>query len=320
MENKLSVAFLGTPSISAQCLQAILEISDISVKVVITQPDRPAGRGRSLSFSAVKEVALTNNIPILQPGRIKKEWPQFKETLDAHGPFAGAVVAAFGQILPVSFLEYFDNKCVNVHPSLLPRWRGAAPYQHTLIAGDTVTGTQLMKMEADLDTGPIFSSQTVDILPSDTSDTLETRLIKASQELLKRDLVSILQGKITPQPQSSEGVTYASQFKNDDSKIDWNKDATTIANLIRGLWPKPGAFTFLSGKRLKIAFAEAENSSPSLIGNPGEIIDIDQSSCKIQCGSGTLSLKRVQLEGKPVMAIADFLRGNQVTKGTILTN
>lgn len=309
MAQKTRVIFFGTPEFSVRTLKALLTSEDVEVAAVITQPDRPAGRGGKLTMSPVKAAALEAGVPVLQPERIKKIESAFIEELKKLGPIDLAVVIAFGQILPEAVLNLPRAGSVNIHASLLPRWRGAAPIQRAILAGDAETGVCLMKMEAGLDTGPVYAESRVRIDDSHTFQSLHDELADMGASLLLERLEAIISGaeKATPQPEA--GVVYAAKISNDEARIDWNQSAHEIHRKIRALNPAPGAFTELNGKRFKIYAASFHNSSPAHGVSPGSAIDSPRGRLEIQCGRGTISPTEIQIEGKKRMSVEDFLRG-----------
>lgn len=314
----MNVLFFGTPEFSVPTLKALIASQNIKVGCVITQPDRPQGRGQSLTESPIKKVALAHKIPVLQPENIRKEKATFIETTKQFGPFDVAVVIAFGQILPQAVLDLPTHGSINIHGSLLPRWRGAAPMQRAIMAGDKVTGVALMKMEAGLDTGPVFCEERITIAPEDTLEKLHDHMAEVGAKLLVKKLPEICSGQIKPVAQPAEGVTYAHKIENTECQIDWSRDASEINNKIRGLNPVPGAFTIAGGKRLKIF--EAKVVSPMRTGNysAGQIIVVDPTRLEIKCGKDALSLYTVQLEGKKKMPVAEFLKGFSLSANDIL--
>jgi methionyl-tRNA formyltransferase len=241
----------------------------------------------------------------------------FLDELNVYGPLDGAVVVAFGQIIPDFLLDFFSGRCVNVHASLLPRWRGAAPIQRALMAGDRETGVCLMKMESGLDTGPVYSQETLSITSTDTLESLHDSLAKIGASLLSRDIPRILRGECAPIPQPEEGVTYAQKITADDALIRWDRTAREIARTVRALWPAPGAYTWVDGKRLKLARVEPREESRD--DAPGTVVTADDGRCSVACGEGSLSLEEVQLEGKQRMGIAEFLRGFPLHRGMVLS-
>ncbi len=313
----MNVLFLGTPEFAATILSSILESEKFKVGAVVTQPDRPAGRKMKLKHSAVKELALKYELPILQPGSIKKEGEVFLKELSTYGPFDVGVVVAFGQILPVSLLDLPSAGCVNIHASLLPRWRGAAPIQRAIIAGDTETGVNLVRMEAGLDTGPIYSTVRIPIEAHDDFGSIHDILAKTGATLLIKELELIAKGRINPLPQKGE-ATYAAKILNEERMISWDSPAQQILNQIRGLSPAPGAFTLLKGKRLKILKASVKTSFGRRKMIAGAINRIDRFGLEITCEKDVLSIEELQLEGKNRLHITEFLKGVSIDEDTVL--
>ena len=302
-EAPIKILFFGTPHFASTHLRALLTSPHYSVKGVITQPDRPSGRGKQLSRSPVKEVALEAKLPIVQPNSIRKELPQFLSEIAPFGPIDISVVVAFGQILPLEILSYGAKGAVNVHGSILPRWRGAAPIQRAIMAGDRETGIALMQMEAGLDTGPVYCESRVAITPLMTAGELHDQLAEKGAELLVRSLPEIVSGSLVTKTQPIEGVTYASRITNDEALIDWKRSALELRYHIHGLSPSPGAFTLINGKRLKV-FRVREIQ---MHGSSG--IVLPASNLTIACGSSALELLEVQLEGKNRCYGEEFIRG-----------
>ncbi len=311
----ISVLFYGTPEIAAISLAALLKEKDIRVGCVVTQPDRPTGRKQVLTPSPVKALALENNIHVVQPERIKRSERDFIATINRIGKFDIAVVVAFGQILPEAVLTIPRCGSLNLHASLLPRWRGAAPIQRAVMAGDLETGVCLMQMDAGLDTGAVYASTKIDILPHDTSSSVHDAIAHAGARLICKKLSDIVSGSLRAVPQSNEGVTYAQKITDADSLIDWNNSAEAISCQIRGLSPRPGAFTYIDGKRLKL-FSPSAEIKPENETAPGVIASVAADSITIGCGSGALTIREAQIEGKKQMPIAEFLKGNPLTPGT----
>lgn len=314
------IAFLGTPDFSVPTLRAIHEHPQFEVVVVVCQPDRPAGRGKKLRPPATKVYAEANGIPVLQPSSLKREREVFLNNLRKLGELDAAVVVAFGQILPLWFLSEFHNRCINVHASLLPRWRGAAPLQRALIAGDTETGVCLMQMEEGLDTGPVYSVDRVKVPETMNCGELHDLLAQRGAEQISRHLGDIIAGRLTPTPQSENGVTYAAKISKAELQIVWSDDIFDIKNRIRAFAPYPGAFTTLRGHRLKILSVEQSNPTVSLEDDleVGGIHLTEDERCLVRCGNGLLALTQVQPEGKRVMQVRDFIRGGGLRQCDIL--
>ena len=301
---------MGTPEFAVSTLKALADAHQ--VVGVVTQPDRKAGRGRELRPSLVKEVALERNLPLFQPQTLRT--PEAVAQLAAWEPDI-IVVAAFGQILRQGVLDLPPYGCLNVHASLLPRWRGN-PLAAAILAGDEVTGVTIMKMDAGLDTGPILAQRKAPVHPDDTYATLEERLSQIGAELLIETLPAYLAGELVPQPQPEEGMTYAPQLRKEDGQIDWRKSAVELDRQVRAVTPWPGASTTLQGKRLKILQAVP---LPNWRGDapPGTIVTLAD-GCAVATGKGALRLEMVQLAGKRPMDIEAFLCGQRDCVGTCL--
>lgn len=311
------IAFFGTPDFSVPALTKLIEDPRFEVVVVITQPDRPVGRGQKIAHSPVKQLALTANIPVLQPENLKKHLASSLEQLKSYDPIDAAVVVAFGQILPEIILKWPKAGCINIHGSLLPRWRGAAPMQRAIMAGDTETGICLMQMDKGLDSGPVYCSAKITIGPDENFGTLHDRLAASGAKLLIENLERIISGQLQAQPQYTEGLTYAHKIEENDLLIDWKLPAEQLFNLIRGLSPFPGAYTLLDGQRLKIfkarLFVQADTSS-----QPGQIVRYDKNQILVQTGKGQLEIEELQLAGKKRLNVKDFVNGVHINCGRML--
>lgn len=314
MNDPIRILFFGTPDFAAVGLETLLDMPGATVAAVITQPDRPAGRGSKLQASPVKILASKRGVPVIQPERMKKHEADFLAAAAPFGPFDIGVVIAFGQILPQAVLDLPRRGCLNVHGSLLPRWRGAAPIQRALIAGDAETGVGLMQMEAGLDTGPVFSETRITIARDETFKSLHDKLAAAGAALLRRDLADIAAGGRTAAPQSESGVTYAHKITAADQLIDWTRSAAAVDALIRGFDPVPGAYTFLDGRRLKLFQPRIVPAPPGAA--PGAAAAHD-GSLIITCGRDAIAPAEVQPEGKKRMPTADWLRGAGLAPGLV---
>lgn len=300
---------MGTPDFAVPSLQALLDAGH-EVCAVYTQPDKPQGRKQVLTAPPVKELALQYDIPVYQPATLKNEEEQAK--LRALAPEV-IIVVAYGKLLPKAVLDIPPRGCINVHGSLLPRWRGAAPIQWSVIAGDEKAGVTTMQMAEGLDTGDMLLTYETEIGTRETAGELFDRLAQAGAELLVRTLVEL--DSITPRPQDDSQSCYAHMLDKQMAVIDWAKSAREIGCLIRGLNPWPVALTTLAGARLKIYAAEPVPGT----GRPGEVLESDpEKGLTVACGEGALALDEVQLVGGKRMKSADFLRGHAVPKGTIL--
>ena len=318
MPTPVKIIFFGTPDFAAEPLRALIADERYQVGLVVTQPARPAGRGAKVQPTPVQKIAEESKIPVMQPQRIKKELKAFLAQANAHGPFDVGVVIAFGQILPQAVLDLPSRGCVNVHASLLPRWRGAAPIQRAIMQGDAESGVCLMKMDAGLDTGDVYSSAKTAIA-GDTFESLYYRLQKIGTELLTNQLVAIAAGQLAATPQPAAGVTYAEKISNEEALIDWKKPAAQVANQIHGLSPIPGAYTTFQGKRLKIFRVSAKTPrSGTRAFSPGMVTLSDRACLEVQCADGVLAIEELQLEGKSRLKVEDFLRGAGIEVGAVL--
>lgn len=305
--------FFGTPEFAAVGLRALLAAPDLTIGAVVTQPDRPAGRGQRLHESPVKRVAIEHRIPVIQPERIRNHEADFIAALAPYGPFDLGVVIAFGQILPQKVLDLPAKGCVNLHGSILPRWRGAAPIQRALMSGDAETGVCLMGMEAGLDTGPVFSEERLPIGPTDTFLSLHDKLAELGARLLLRDLPRIITGSIRSVPQSERGVTYAQKIESADRLIDWSTTRAEIERRMRALDPAPGASTYLEGRRVKLFQPKPIECTDRLA--PGEI-RVEAEALLVGCADGLIAPQEVQPEGKRRMKVAEWLKGTTVPTGS----
>ncbi len=313
MNNKPRIIFYGTPAFSVPTLEQLINNSAWEIVAVITQPDRPSGRGKKLQHSPIKDLALKHNLPVLQPENIKREIAEFLSELQMLAPIDLAVVLAFGQIIPLSVLEFPKNGSVNVHASLLPRWRGAAPIHRAIEAGDSETGVCLMKMEAGLDTGPVYSSRTIPIKTNETTGTLHDRLARLSAEIIKADLLKIINQELSLTPQNSNLATYAKKISRAEEKINWNQSAKTIHNKIRAFSPFPGAYTSYQDKILKILDSEVRTEPHQH--TAGQIIYVDKTTLEIACQNSSLIIKSIKAEGKRIMTTQEYLQGNNFQTG-----
>ena len=308
----MKVVFMGTPDFAVGTLEAIIEAGH-EVLLVVTQPDKPKGRSGALQFPPVKECAVAHGIEVFQPTKIRlEENVEFLRKYEADI----FVVAAFGQILPKSILDMPKYGCINVHASLLPKYRGAAPIQWAVINGDAVTGVTIQQMDIGVDTGDIIITKELAIAEDETGGGLFDKLAVVGAEACLEAMEQIANGTATRTPQNHEEATHVSMISKEFGNIDWSKSAVEIERLIRGLNPWPSAYTKLDGKTFKIwkASVNTENSRQ----NPGCVCKVAKDCLEVQTGEGVLSLCEVQLEGKKRMEIDAFLRGYQVEEGTIL--
>ncbi len=306
----LRIVFMGTPEFACPTLQKLIDRGE-NVVAVVTQPDRPKGRGQQMLPPPVKQLAERHGIPVQQP--VKVRTPDAVEEIRALAPDL-IVVVAFGQILPKALLEIPRYGCINVHASLLPRWRGAAPLNWCIIAGDTETGVTTMQMDVGLDTGDMLLKKITPIGRDEDASSLHDRLCGIGAEALAETIDLLVAGRLVPEKQDDALTTYASMLKKEDGLIDWSGDAIAIRNRIRGLTPWPGAYTHLNGKTLKVFRTRAGSGT----GSPGTVLQAGKNGIEVACGSGSLWIDELQLEGKKRLAAAEFLAGCRIEPGTTL--
>lgn len=307
----MRVVFMGTPDFAVPTLEAL--IGRHEVVAVVTQPDKRKGRGKAMAFPPVKEKALEHNIPVYQPVKVREE--EFIDTLRELAPEV-IVVAAFGQILPESILNMPKYGCINVHASLLPKYRGAAPIQWSVIDGEKETGVTIMYMEKGLDTGDMIDSVVVPIDAKETGESLHDKLAAAGGPLLLEVLDKLEAGTAVRTPQNDAESCYAKMLTKELGKINWKKDAASIERLIRGLNSWPSAYTSFQGKTLKIWDADVEDKNTDA--QPGTVVEVTADVICVQTGEGLLKMNEVQMQGKKRMPVKAFLLGHKVEKGTLL--
>ncbi len=301
----LKIIFAGTPEFAAVALDRLLHSSH-QVIAVYTQPDRPAGRGLKLTASPVKELALAKQLPVHQPASLKSVDEQnILKELNADV----MVVAAYGLLLPKAVLEIPRLGCINIHPSLLPRWRGAAPIQRTIFSGDKETGVAIMQMDEGLDTGPVLLQRNYTLKPNETTQTLHDTLAKIGADALVETLDLLAQNKAKPQPQSHENVEYAKKISKEEANINWNDPAEKISCMVRAFNPWPVAYTDWQGKNLRVWMAEVIKQSHSQ--TPRTIVNASRDGIDIAAGQDVLRLLQVQLPGGKVMSVADFYNAHR---------
>ena len=305
----MKIIFMGTPDFSVGTLEALVEAGH-EVVLAVTQPDKPKGRGKEMQFTPVKECALKYNIPVYQPRRVRE--PECIEELRKYEADI-MVVVAFGQILPKDILEMTKYGCVNVHASLLPKYRGAAPIQWSIIDGEEVTGVTTMQMNEGLDTGDMLLKVEIPIEVKETGGSLHDKLAEAGAKLCVETLKGLEAGNITPIPQGETTTSYAKMLDKQLGNIDWSKSGVEIERLIRGLSPWPSAYTNWNDKVMKIW--DAECVSVNTDATPGEIIEVKKDSFLVQTGNGALEVRELQIPGKKRMDAGAFLRGYQVKEG-----
>lgn len=313
----MRVVFMGTPDFAVGTLKALLEAGH-DVAAVVTQPDKPKGRGKELLMTPVKAEAVKHDIPVFQPERVRKN-EEFLEELKKLAPDV-IVVVAFGQILPVSILTLPKYGCVNVHASLLPMYRGAAPLQWVIINGEKVSGVTTMQMDKGLDTGDMLLKEEVAIEPKETYETYHDKLSVVGAQLLIKTLDGLEAGTITPVKQEGD-TCYASMIDKSLGNLDFTRPAVELERLMRGLDPAPAAYSFLDGKLLKLFGADVVDTDKKYSAQEcGIITNITKNTFDITTGAGVLRVNEVQLEGKKRMDAASFLRGCRLTEGTALKN
>lgn len=305
----MRIIFAGTPDFAAETLKALLS-TEHEICAVYTQPDRPSGRGRKLTASPVKQLALEHNIVVEQPLNFKTD--DAKQTLAKYHADL-MIVVAYGLLLPQTVLDTPKLGCINIHASLLPRWRGAAPIQRAILAGDTKTGVCIMQMEAGLDTGPVISSTECPIHESDTAQTLHDRLAILGAETLLSTLQDIEKLQQHTTPQDNTLSCYADKLNKQEAIIDWQQSATQIARQIHAFNPWPVAQSSWHGDTFRIWNASSHQHNHSSLA--GEIIDVDKKGIDVACGEGVLRLTHVQIPGKRAMPVADFLNANVIQVG-----
>lgn len=321
----MKIVFMGTPEFAAAALEALIRAGH-EITAVVTQPDKPKGRGRQMQFPPVKECAIQHGLRVLQPVKIKTpeavaELKQIEADI--------FVVAAFGQILSSEILHMPRFGCVNIHASLLPKYRGAAPIQWAILNGETQTGVTIMQMDEGLDTGDMLTKVVVPIADHDTGDSLHDKLMEAGAKLIVDTLVLIEQGKVVPEKQTDEESCYASRLTKELGRIDWTKSAKELARLVRGLNSWPGSYTTFRNKILKIWEAEVQEGGAQTADATGDallsagqneaaagtVVEVTKETIKVQTGEGLLVVKSVQPEGKKRMQVKDYLLGYQIKTG-----
>ncbi len=308
----MKIVFMGTPDFAAGALKSLIEAGH-EITAVVTQPDKAKGRSQKLLPPPVKVVALEHGIPVLQPVRIKR--PEEVEKLKQY-PADIYVVAAFGQILSQEILDIPEFGCLNIHASLLPKYRGASPIQHVIIDGEEKTGITIMQMDAGLDTGDMLYQKEIVISPKDTYASLHDKLMVLGGEAIVEALPLLEQGKLVPRKQEDALSCYAHLIDKTMGELDFTKSAEILDRLIRGLNPWPSAYTTYHGKQLKVWEAEPVKSPKA--GKPGEILAVEKDAVLVAAGSGALRITSLQLSGKKRMSAHDFLLGVRMTPGEIL--
>jgi methionyl-tRNA formyltransferase len=312
----LNLIFFGTADLACPSLAALASDPRFRVQAVVTQPDRPKGRDLKLQPPPIKVEANARRLPVLQPERARN--PEFISELAKFNPDL-IVVAAYGQILPKALLDLPRFGCVNVHASLLPKYRGAAPIQWAILNDDPETGVTIMKMDPGLDTGDILTQESTPIQPDDYAQTLHDRLARKGAALLLRSVPEYVNGTIKPRPQCAEGATYTRKITKEDGRLDWTQPARALWNRVRAFTPWPGAFTFLPNQPkqslLKVWQAEVDSQTG---GQPAEVLSADKTGIVVACGSQSLRLVQVQREGGRRLSTQEFLGGHPLRRGVVL--
>ncbi len=308
----MKIIFMGTPDFAVGTLRSLVEAGH-EITLVVSQPDKPKGRGHAMVPTPVKVVAEELGIPVFQPVKIREA----KDVLEKTEADV-CVVAAFGQIIPASILHMKKYGCINVHASLLPKYRGAAPIQWAVIDGEKESGVTIMQMDEGLDTGDMLAKAIVPLDEKETGGSLFDKLSEAGGRLCVETLAKLEKGEITPEKQGESPTAYASMLDKKMGNIDWNKSAVVIERLVRGLNPWPSAYTHLDGKTLKIWACDVLPQSASK-GESGEILEVTKDAIHVQTGDGILVLREIQLAGKARMDAGAFLRGYKVVPGTVLS-
>ena len=308
----MKVIFMGTPDFAVGTLEALIEAGH-EVVLAVTQPDKPKGRGKEMQYTPVKECALKHAIPVFQPRRVRE--PECIEELRKYDADI-MVVVAFGQILPKEILEMCTYGCVNVHASLLPKYRGSAPIQWAIIDGEEVTGVTTMQMDEGLDTGDMLLKTEIPVEPKETGGSLFDKLAQAGAKLCVETLEALQNGTVTPIPQGETTTAYAKMLDKQLGDINWNKTAVEIERLIRGLTPWPSAYTNWNDKVMKIWDAEVSDIDVEMEdAKPGTIVKVEKDAFYVQTGEGLLKVCELQIPGKKRMDAGAFLRGYQVKVG-----
>ncbi len=311
LPSRPKIVFLGTPDFAVPTLEALIR-EGYDIVSVVTQPDRPRGRGRHLASSPVKVIAEKNGLSILQPQRLDDT---FLNQLSSLKPDI-LVVIAFGQIIPKSVLSLPKWGGINIHGSLLPKYRGSAPIQWAVINNEKKTGLTTMRMDEGLDTGPIFLKQEVDISKGETAGRLYDRLASLAPDLLLKTLQGLSSGTVKPEEQDDSLATYAPKLKKDQGMIDWSRKAEELCGLIRGLDPWPGAFTYYNGEMMKLFECDVVPAENTITTVPGMIKGFNQAGMEIETIDGSLIIKEIQVPGKKRMPLSEFIKGRHLTIGT----
>ncbi len=309
----MKIVFLGTPQIAVPSLQSFIDKQDIEVLAVITQPDRPSGRGKKLNPPPVKVLAQENNLDVYQPLSIKKDEELIKKIKDMQPDVF--ITVAFGQILSQEVLDIPRLGVINLHASLLPKYRGPNPIQWAIVNGDKVTGVTTMLSAIGVDEGPMLIKKEIEIDSNMNSEQLAYKIADIGPQVLYDSIIGLNDKSITPEPQNHDEATYAKKLKKDDSHINWSENALTIHNKIRGMYPWPGTYALMGNLQIKIIESEVKNEENIKKADPGEIFDIIKSGIEIATGHEILVVKRVQPPGKKVMDAVSWCNGARINTG-----
>lgn len=310
----IRIVYMGTPDFAVEPLEAIIK-AGYEVAAVVTQPDKQKGRGKEVKMTPVKECALRHGIPVFQPVKIKE--PEAVAELEKYQADL-FVVAAFGQLLSEEILNMPEYGCINIHASLLPAYRGAAPIQWAVLNGEKESGVTIMQMDKGLDTGDMLLKRSVELSPKETGDSLHDKLMHLGAELIVEALSKLEKGELVPEKQKDELSSYAKKLTKAMGQIDWSKDAVSLERWIRGLNSWPSAYTFFGGKTLKIWEAQVTEENGAQKAEPGQVVSVSRESFTVACGQGELQILSLQLEGKKRVLTREFLLGYQVEPGMIL--
>lgn len=313
--SKPRIVFMGTPEFAVPCLEALIQ-AGYPVVMAVTQPDKPVGRKRVMTAPPIKQTAMAHDIPVYQPHKLRNN-PEAVETLES----AQAdlfVVVAYGKILPQNILDIAARGCINVHASLLPKYRGSAPIQWSIVKGEHLTGVTTMVLDAGMDTGDMLLKKEVAIALNDTATSLSDKLSSAGAQLLLDTLPGYLSGNIQPQAQDEAKATAIPLLKKEDGEMDWHQSATELYNQVRGFAPWPGTFSYFQNKTLKVLQARLGVDETPHQGNPGQILAIGQDFIRMRCGEGVLDLLEVQLAGGKAMDAGSFARGHRLESAHFL--
>ena len=317
--------FFGTPQFAATILQPLIANPDWQIAAVVTQPDKPRGRGQQLMPTEVKSLALQHNIPVFQPLSLNEtsddpELARLREFLEHSPAFDAFLIVAYGRIVPRWLFSKPRVGSINVHGSILPRWRGAAPIQHAILAGDATTGVCIMQIDAGLDSGPVFSQKEIPIASDDTTGSLHDKLAVLGAELLVATLPQILAGTCPAQPQPALGITYATKWEKKDTVLRWNEEVSLIARRIRACAPFPGLRAVFEGEEVKLLRARVETSTSTRNDvAPGTVVDVTRESIKLLANGGVLCVEQMQFPGKRPLEVKEILKGRSINTGAVMT-